>query len=391
MEGAIELAEEERKVDMRAVQAARSQIFRRSIPVIAVTGTSGKTTTKEMIASILRRRYGRILKTLGNANKREYTARLLEKLNDSVRGLVIEMGMDGRGQIAAHCRLLPPNIGVITNVSRGHVGKCGGFLGVVKAKNELVYGMRRRGILILNADDEGTALLKLHPFRGRIIWYGKSDKAHYRLLLTEREESGFRFSVMAEGKERQFFLRTLGEHNIYNALAAMSAARALHIPWSEIHSGLTRFTHARGRLSLRRGMRGSQIIDDSFNANPLSMTAGLKALVEAGQGRKTIAVLAAMEEQGRKWRQVHQQVGEEAAQLGVGELVTVGGRARAIAQGALQAGMPADRIHRFRSLSGATAYLGRRLDSNTIVLIKGSHSTEIHHVARALARRRVRR
>lgn len=382
------LADEERKVDVRAAQ---SYIVRRSIPVIAVTGTSGKTTTKEMIASILRRRYGRILKTLGNANKREYTVRLLGRLNDSVRGLVIEMGMDGRGQIAAHCRLLPPNIGVITNVSRGHVGKCGGFLGVVKAKNELVYGIRRRGVLILNADDEGTRLLKLHRFQGRIVWYGKSDKAHYRLLLTEPEKDGFRFTVMVEGEERQFFLRTLGEHNIYNALAAMAAARALRIPWAQVRSGLTRFTRIRGRLSLRRGVRGSQIIDDSFNANPLSMATGLKALVEASQGRKTIAVLGSMEEQGRRWRQVHQQVGEEVARLGVDELVTVGSRARAIARGALHAGTPNDHIHCFCNLSAATTYLRRQLDSNAIALIKGSHSTEIHHVAHALVRRRVRR
>lgn len=363
----------------------------KSIPVIAVVGTNGKTTTKEMIAAILRRRYGRILKTRGNANTPKHTAELSGHLNDSVRGVVLEMGMDGRGQIAAHCRSLPPNIGVITNISRGHVGKCGGFQGVVKAKNELVYGLRRHSILILNADDEGTKLLELRRFRGRIIWYGKSEDAHYRLLLPEREKHGFRFVVVAEGQEQQFFLRTLGEHDMHNALAAMAAARALGISWACIRSGLNRFTHIRGRLSLRPSVHGSQIIDDSFNANPLSMTAGLKALVETGQGRKTIAVLSSMEEQGRAWRQVHQQVGEEAARLGVDELVTVGDRARAIAQGALRMGMPKDHIHCFRGLGAATAYLRSHLDSGKIALIKGSHSTEIHHVARALIRRRARR
>lgn len=388
MKGAVRLAKQKRRMNTRA---ALSQIAKRRIPVVAVTGTSGKTTTKEMIAGILRRRYGRILKTRGNANKHMYTAELLNRLNANVRALVIEMGMDGRGQIAKHCRLLPPNIGIITNISRGHTSKCGGFLGVVKSKNELVYGMRKRGTLILNADDEGTKLLKLQRFHGRIIWYGKSDKAHYRLLEAKREERGFCFTFMAEGKEHQAFLRSLGEHDIHNALAAIAAARVLRVPWANIHSGLAKFTRIRGRLRLHRGFRGSQIIDDSFNANPLSMAAGLKTLAELGQGRQTIAVLGTMGEQGRQWRRVHQQIGEEVARLGINELVTVGNQASAIAKGALQANMPEDNIHCFKGRGSATSYLRKQLNNNTVVLVKGSHSTKVNQIARALCRRRIRR
>lgn len=382
------MAEQKRRVKVRN---AKAYLARRRIPVVAVTGTSGKTTTKEMIAAILRSKRGSVLKTAGNANKREHTAKLFRRLNRRVRAVVIEMGMDGRGQIAAHCRLARPNIGVITNVSRGHVGKCGGFLGVVRAKNELVYGVRRRGTLVLNTDDPGTRLLRLGKFKGKIIGYGTSWQAHYRLLGSERVRGGFRFAVRAEGREQWFYLRSIGEHDIYNALAAMAAARALHISWGRIRRGLISYTRAEGRLKLHRGIRGSYVIDDSFNANPLSVTAGLRALVEAADGLRTVAVLARMGEQGRHWRRVHRQVGVEVVRLGVEELVTVGRQAAAIAEGAWRHGMSAEHIHCFRTLGSAFAFLRRHLDRETVVLVKGSHATEVWRVARALAGRRPRR
>jgi UDP-N-acetylmuramoyl-tripeptide--D-alanyl-D-alanine ligase len=387
---AMGLAEKKQKVTVKKSRTIRAFILKRRIPVVAVTGTSGKTTTKEMIASILRRRRGRVLKTFGNANKREHTARLLRRhLNRRVRGLVIEMGMDGRGQIAAHCRLVRPNIGVITNVNRAHVGKCGGFLGVVKAKNELVYGVRRRGVLILNADDPGTRLLKLGGFKGRILWFGRSSRAHYRLLDSVRERGGFRFIVWAEGREHRFYVRSLGEHDVYNALAAIAAARVLHIPWSYIHRGLISYYRAEGRLKLYRGIGGSSVIDDSYNANPLSVTAGLQALVQVAADGHSVAVLGRMGEQGRYSARVHFLVGQAAARLGVDELVTVGQRAKSIALGAAQAGMPPEQIHSFLTLGSAFAFLRRNLDQETVVLVKGSHATRIFRVARALAGRRV--
>ncbi len=380
------MADEKRKVSVRTIRAF---LLRRRIPIIGITGTSGKTTTKEMVTSILRGRYNRVLKTLGNANKREHTKELLEeRLGSGVRALVLEMGMDGRGQIAAHCRLTPPNIGVITNVNRGHVGKCGGFLGVVKAKNELVYGMRRRGVVILNTDDEGTKLLNLSRFLGRIVWFGRAENADVRLLNSERHGLGFKFTVFVEGRERQFYIRTLGEHNIYNALAAIAVGRVLRISWSRIRRGLRLFRRAPGRLALRRGVKGSYVIDDTFNANPLSVKAGLKALDESSQGRKTIAVLGLMGEQGRRRGAVHRQVGEEAARLNIDELVTVGGRVpKAIADGAIKAGMPKERTRSFRTRSAAIRYLRSRLGSDCVALVKGSHSTKLYRVARALVRR----
>jgi UDP-N-acetylmuramoyl-tripeptide--D-alanyl-D-alanine ligase len=296
------------------------------------------------------------------------------------------MGMCRRGQIAHQCRLLAPDVGVITNIGHAHLSGCGGFAGVVKAKSELVYGLKHGGVIVLNSDDYGTRRVNLSQFTGRIVWYGRAAKARYRLLNVSRYRGGIGFSVRAEGSTHYLYIPVLGERCVYDALAAASAARQVGMPWELIKRGLASYKSPRGRFTPLKGPHGALVIDDTFNANPLSVANGLRTLKEISYGRTTIAALGGMGEQGAGWRDVHWRVGRIAARLGIDQLLTVGGKARLIAAGALAAGMPRSRVHVFADQAGAARYLRPRLHSGMILLAKGSHVTHMKRLVRALIR-----
>lgn len=192
-------------------------------------------------------------------------------------------------------------------------------------------------------------------------------------------------SISGEGVSDTYTLPTIGQHNGHNAAAAIAAARALGVPWQVIKQGLASFKRPRGRLTPVRGLNGSLLIDDSFNANPLSVGEGLRAMASIAKGRKMLAVLGNMEEQGKEWRNAHRQVGRDVAALGIDTLVTVGRKARYIAYSAKAAGMSPKHVHIFRKRQDALEFLKNRMTNDSVVLLKGSHSANIHKMVESLA------
>lgn len=354
---------------------------RLEIPVVAITGTAGKTTTKDMLHAILSQNR-RVVATPENYNANPVATLLMADATTEI--VVLEMGMDRPGGLTVQCRTAAPNIGVITNIGRAHVERCGSFRGVVRAKNELVHALPASGVLILNADDAGTKLLELSRFRGQVIRFGRAPEADLRLLDISSRPRGCVFRLSVDRTTHELSIPVVGEHRVYDALAAIAAARVFGVSWEDIISGLAAYRPANGRLGLERGLHGSLIIDDSYNANPLSVKAGLQVLCELGQRRMKIVVLGNLEEQGAAWREVHRELGGLVADAGIDYLVTVGDKAKLIAVGARAGGMPGERIQAYHSAAAAIALLHERLTPDAVVLIKGSHVTGMGRVARAL-------
>ncbi len=361
---------------LEAVRARRSSLH---VKVVGITGTAGKTTTNAMIAGILQMLY-KVVATTKNANLPSHVARYIWDAEPDTEALVLEIGMDRRGQIRQSSYMARPDVAVVTNVSQGHVEKCGGFSGVIKAKSEIIHGMGPNSVLVLNSDDQGTKRLEISEFQGRIVTYGRSVESDYRLMECEPRGMGLELTVTGEGVTHTYSVPTIGQHNCQNAVAAIAAARALGVPWDVIKDGFAVYKQPQGRLTPICGLNGALVIDDSFNANPLSVVEGLKTLKVVSRGRSTIAVLGNMEEQGKTWRKAHMQVGRSAAALGIDHLITVGKKARYIAYAARQSGMPKQRIHAFLRLKDALAFLKTQMARGKVVFLKGSHSTRVYRL-----------
>ncbi|WP_224726350.1 UDP-N-acetylmuramoyl-tripeptide--D-alanyl-D-alanine ligase [Paenibacillus vietnamensis] len=341
-------------------------------PIIAVTGSAGKTTTKEMIAAVLRRRWS-ILKSAHNNNAPSATRRHAKLIRSYHRAAVLEYGMQFYNNIKWHCQHLQPTIGVITNVGRAHVGNFGGRIeGVAKAKSELIRYMKPSGTLLLNADDPNSKLLHTKGFKGKIIRVGMRSHADYRAFDVKYASGGMSFKVMLNGKAHGFYIPVFGRHNILNALFAIAISHRFGFTPQEMQAGLRSYARPNRRLKVHRLRRNIRLIDDSFSSNPDAAKAALDVLASVGAGPK-IAVLGSMMELGRYTVKGHREVGRYAAGKKLSRLYTLGGAGRHIAAGAREAGFPAGRIYSYAGKPQLQRALSRTLESGATILIKGSH------------------
>ncbi|HEX3010495.1 MAG TPA: Mur ligase family protein, partial [Syntrophomonadaceae bacterium] len=206
-------------------------------PVIAVAGSSGKTTTKEMIASILRQEW-KIFKSPGNRNNRRDIRGHLKRIKPYHRAIVLEFGMSARGHLTRSCQIIKPNMAVITMVGTSHIGNFGGALtNLAHAKSELIMHMHQNGILFLNADDRNSKLLGCRSFRGRIIRVGIENEADYRASQVDYTANGMSFQVRLNGRIHRFYIPIFGRHNVYNALFAIALAHVLGFNPETIKTG----------------------------------------------------------------------------------------------------------------------------------------------------------
>lgn len=357
----------------------------RQRPVIAVTGSAGKTTTKEMIASVLKRRW-KIFKSPRNHNAPSATRRHARMLRPIHRAVVVEYGMQFYGNIKRHCQYLQPSIGVITNVGRAHVGNFGGRIaGVAKAKSELIHFMKPSGTLLLNADDPSSSLLHTKGFKGKIITVGIRNKADVKATHVYYKNGGMSFKVELDGVEHSFYIPILGEHNIYNALFAIAIAHGLGFTQQQIQGGLKSFIRSKSRLIVHRLGRNVKVIDDAYSSNPDASKAAIDVLSTIGANSK-IAVLGSMLELGKHTTKGHQEVGRYAAAKNVSHLYTLGGTAKQIAVGARGAGFPANRIKSFASKHQLQKALLRKLEPGVTILIKGSNRLRMSTMVKYLKR-----
>lgn len=351
---------------------------------MAVTGSNGKTTTKEMVASVLAHRWN-ILKTEGNLNNRLGVPQTLFRLKRRHQAAVIEMGVDNVGQTTTLCELVRPTIGIITNIGPDHLEFFGSMDVSAQAKAELLDLLPGDGTAILNADDSYYDYL-VSRARCRIVSFGLSAKADVRAAKVKSDgRNGTIFHLQLPGKARHtvVHIRVQGRHNVTNALAAGAVGAVLGFPGTVIAQGLSHFRPAAMRSQVRVS-RGVKLIIDCYNANPASMKAAVELLAQAGEHRRTIAVLGDMLELGPNALRMHEEVGEFVARHGIDYVVTCGTLGRSLAQGARQAGVDHARIIEVEDAQAAVDAVKAIVEPGDVVLIKASRGMRLELVADAL-------
>lgn len=359
--------------------AARRREF--AGPVVAVTGSSGKTSTKEMLAAILALTAPG-LKTEGNFNNLVGLPLTLFRLEPEHRWAVLEMGMSGRGEIARLAQIASPTVGVITNVGPAHLETLHGLDGVARAKGELFAALPAGGTAVINADDE--RVVQIPVANGvRRLFYGVAATAEVRAEAIAAAGANVSFRLVLPTGTWPVRLPVAGRHNVHNALAAAAAASALGVPGETIARGLEAFRPVRGRMELIELENGIVLLEDSYNANPLSMRAALTALDELGGVGRRIAVLGDMLELGLAAAELHREIGAAAAQL-ADRLLLLGSMAAETAAGARLAGMAAERVQVASSHEEAVMLLRQMLRPGDRVLVKGSRGMRMEKVSAAL-------
>ena len=365
-------------------QLATHHRSRFNIPVVAVTGSNGKTTTKEMVASVMAHRW-KILKTEGNLNNRIGVPQTLFHLNGRHEGAVIEMGVDQIGQTTRLCEMARPTIGVITNIGPDHLEFFGSMEGSAQSKAELLDLLPSEGTAVLNADDPYYDYLAARA-RCRVMSFGLSAKADVRAMDVKSDgRNGSIFRLLFPGKVRHTIVRihVQGTHNISNALAAAAVGAVLGLPGAVIAQGLSRFRPAAMRSQVFVS-HGVTVINDCYNANPASMKAAIQLLVQRGEGRRKIAVLGDMLELGADAVSLHRDVGAFVAQQGVDQLIVCGALGKSLAEGAERAGFDRDRIVLVPDASAAAAVVKTVAKQGDVVLAKASRGMKLEQVVQTL-------
>ncbi len=367
-------------------QLAAYHRSRFQIPVVAVTGSNGKTTTKEMVADVMAHRW-KILKTEGNLNNRVGVPQTVLRLNDRHEGAVIEMGVDNVGQTSRLCEVARPTIGIITNIGPDHLEFFGTMETSAHAKAELLDLLPRDGTAILNADDSYYGYLAGRS-RCRVVSFGFSSNADVRAMDVKSDgRNGTIFRLLLPGAVRHttVHIRVQGEHNVTNALAAGAVGSILGLSGGAIAQGLSRFRPAAMRSQVRV-YQGVKLIVDCYNANPASMKAAVQLLAQTGTKRKKIAVLGDMLELGPNAPLMHEEVGGFLACQGVDLLVACGVLGRSLAKGAKQAGLDQSRILEVPDARNAAIVVKTVVKPGDAVLIKASRGMKLELVAEALKR-----
>lgn len=353
-------------------------------PVVAVTGSNGKTTTKDLIAAVLAHRHS-VLATAGNLNTEIGMALTLLRRTPEHEAIVVEMGMRGAGQIAALAEIARPSIGVVTNVGPVHVELLGSVEAVADAKAELVEALPADGVAVLNADDPRVRAMAKRT-EAKVVTYGLTPEA----LVSASEVhsaglAGVSFRLHHAGETVTVQLPLAGQHNVSNALAAAAVGIECGLTLQDVGEGLAGVQPSGLRMQVEHLDRGVTLINDAYNAAPASMEAALKTLAEVKAPRR-IAVLGDMLELGAYCQEAHVEVGHVCASLDIDRLITVGPRARRIAEGAIAAGMEAEAVTSVEDAEEAAALLIGELQTGDTVLLKASRGLELERIAQALGR-----
>ena len=350
---------------------------RRSLPVrvVGVTGSNGKTTTKEMIACVLAASGAKVAKSRGTENNLVGLPQTILRLDGDEDFAVLEMGMNHPGEIWRLAEIARPDVGVITNVSPAHLEGLGSLANVAAAKEELALALPSRATLVVDRDDPRLAAIA-ERFTGRKILVG--DDAPIRVISVSPLPGGQRIEVEVEDSRAAVELAALGGHNVRNALLAVAVGRAFGLELRTILEGLRAFTPPPMRLEAVVMPNGARILNDAYNANPASMEAALAAL-GAEAGRK-IAVLGEMWELGDEAPHYHRELGRAAGRAGIDGLVAVGRHAGDLAAGAIEAGLAGGAIARCATVVEAAEWLAARLDRGDVVLIKGSRGARMEEI-----------
>ncbi|MCL2702665.1 MAG: UDP-N-acetylmuramoyl-tripeptide--D-alanyl-D-alanine ligase [Defluviitaleaceae bacterium] len=346
-----------------------------NVKIVAITGSSGKTTTKDLIASVLSQRY-RTHKTTGNLNNDIGLPITVFAMPTDTETAVLEMGMNHLGEISVLSRVAKPDIAVITNIGVSHIENLGSQKGILRAKLEILEGLKPGGFAIFNGDDEHLNTVKSTV---SIYRYGLGKGLPFRAInIVKHGISGISFTCLADNQAFDVFAPLPGMHMVYNALAAVSVGLALGLTCEEIQAGIKSFQPSSFRLNITKNNRGITIIDDAYNSNPVSAAAALDVLAEA-QGRR-ICVLGDMMELGERGPSMHYETGKHAAGLGIDLILCVGELSRHTYQGA----EGSSRARYFADKEQALSFLKNELRTGDTVLVKASRAMAFEEISRVL-------
>ncbi len=345
-----------------------------SIPVLAITGSNGKTTVKEMISAILAVKAGgmtAIHATLGNLNNHIGLPLTLLKLRDTHQYAVLEMGMNHIGEIAYLTDLAKPTLALINNAGTAHLGELGSRDNIALAKGEIFAGLAANGVALINADDDYAAYWRSLNAGKKIVSFGMDHPADVQASYQEKDR-GYAVHLRTPSGDVNFVLQLMGEHNVRNALAASAAAYALGVPNADIATGLAGFSAFKGRLQNKIAVHQARLIDDSYNANPDSMKAAIDVL--ANLAGEKILVLGDMGELGADAARLHGEIGVYAKAQGLKQLYCLGELSLAMVQG-FGAG-----ARHFNDAAALAEAIKPQLTSTVTVLVKGSRFMKMERV-----------
>lgn len=343
------------------------------IPVVALTGTCGKTTTKEMLKHIASKHW-QVQASISSKNEPRQSLPYLTGIDDKTQAAIFELGLGNTGNIKHQCMIYQPTIGIITNIGVHHLDGCLNLEGYIKAKAEIVEGIKEDGTLIINADDANTKKISLKRFKGKIIKFGLQDTADYKASKVEFANTGMKFVLEVADETYNVFVPGYGEHQVYNALAAIAASHEMGLTIRQAIAGLRTFKQMARHLEFTTGLGDSTIIDDTWTNNPTSVEAALKVLDTVGKDKKVILVLGDIKRLGNFEEKYHREIGSMVAVRKIDTLITIGKRAEKIADQAQKDGTSAE-VHTFKEVAGVLELLKPKLDADTIVLIKGPMSS----------------
>jgi len=363
---------------LRALQDVASYYRRKfNIPVISVTGTNGKTTTKEMIAAVLSTRY-RVVKSPGNLNNHIGVALSICNWNRNEECAVVEMGTNHFGEIRRLCEIARPTHGLITNIGKGHLEFFGNEEGVVKAKSELLQFLDDKGKAFLNGDDQ-----YLFPLKDRVsdtVTYGFSDRCDIRGYDLGVDESGFPSMKIGEEKIKIFIP---GRHNLINGLAAAAVGRSFEISWEDIRDSLESYRPMKKRMEIVESS-GIMIINDTYNANPVSVHHALSTLSDIKKIKRRIVVLGDMLELGKSSEVEHRKIGELISDLGIDIFFSYGTEMKAASKRAKELGVNV--VEHFDSKAELATRLQQIIKPDDGILVKGSRGMRMEEVVEMLQR-----
>ena len=365
---------------LKALQeAARFWRKRQAVRVIGITGSVGKSTTKEVVAEVLSKRY-RTLKNPGNLNNEIGLPLTIMRMTEGHERAVLEMGFYVPGEIEFLCKIADPHIGVVTNIGTVHAERAGSIEAIVRGKTELVEALPEDGVAILNFDDERVRQMADNT-KASVFTYGLNPEAN---LWADEVEGlgleGIQFRLHYEGETVKLHIPLIGRHSVHTALRATAVGLVENLTWQEIVEGLLS-EHSQLRLMAVRAEGGALLLDDTYNASPQSTLAALNMLEEL-EGNK-IAVLGDMLELGPYEQQGHEMVGVRAAQV-ADQLITVGQRSQTTAFAARRAGMADELIRECESSEDVIKLLRQTLTKEDVVLVKGSRGMRMDNIVSSL-------
>jgi UDP-N-acetylmuramoyl-tripeptide--D-alanyl-D-alanine ligase len=361
-------------------QLAHSYRNELQLKVVGVTGSNGKTSTKDMVYSVLSTVFN-VQKTEGNLNNHIGLPLSILKTSEDKEVLVLEMGMSSRGEIELLSKLAEPDAVIITNIGESHLQDLGSRDEIAEAKLEITAGLKENGALIYFGDEP---LLKQRVLRNehiKLIPFGQEQSNEYYPVFIKQEATGTAFT--SNKVSRPFFIPVLGRHNVYNALAAIAVGQVFEVPWDDIIRGLSQLKITQMRSEIVSGKNGSTIINDAYNASPTSMKAAIGLLQDLEGYKRKFLVLGDMLELGDREREFHQDTGEAIDPTKVDFVYTYGERGKWIAQGAKKKFLE-ERVVSFTNKEELIEKLNLVIEEKDVILVKASRGMRLEEVVEGL-------